>query len=73
MAAAAGRRLLKGEGIDVSLPTRRDINLQLWVDGEALRPGPGRYFLDSGPLLVLTLFRQLDGTRLTCMSSAPAG
>eukprot|EP01052_Picozoa_sp_SAG31_P058237 SAG31_NODE_17681_length_661_cov_1.469751_2_plen_184_part_01 len=26
------RRLLKGEGIDVSLPTQRDINLQLWID-----------------------------------------
>lgn len=30
-------RLLKGEGVDVSLPTRRDVNLQLWCEQE-VRP-----------------------------------
>ena len=32
-------RLLKGEGVDVSLPTRRDVNLQLWCEEEASAPG----------------------------------
>ena len=32
-------RLLKGEGVDVSLPTRRDVNLQLWCAGEADEQG----------------------------------
>ena len=35
----ASSRLLKGEGVDVSLPTRRDVNLQMWCTGEAAEPG----------------------------------
>lgn len=35
----ASSRLLKGEGVDVSLPTRRDINLQMWCNGEAAESG----------------------------------
>ena len=36
---SASSRLLKGEGVDVSLPTRRDVNLQMWCHGEAAEPG----------------------------------
>ena len=36
---SARSRLLKGEGVDVSIPTRRDINLQMWCQGEAAEPG----------------------------------
>ena len=36
---SANSRLLKGEGVDVSLPTRRDVNLQMWCQGEAAEPG----------------------------------
>jgi len=37
--ALRSSRLLKGEGVDVSLPTRRDVNLQMWCQGEAAEPG----------------------------------
>ena len=37
--SGARSRLLKGEGVDVSMPTRRDINLQMWCQGEAAEPG----------------------------------
>ena len=37
--SGARSRLLKGEGVDVSIPTRRDINLQMWCQGEAAEPG----------------------------------
>lgn len=39
MTASSSSRLLKGEGVDVSLPTRRDVNLQMWCHGEAAEPG----------------------------------
>ena len=51
-------RLLKGEGVDVSLPTREDVNLQLWCEGEAAAPGSFiraatlRCHDDAVPLLV---------------------
>ena len=35
----SGIRLLKGEAVDISLPDHKDINLQMWTQGERDAPG----------------------------------